>query len=236
MKKNIFFYPLFLFALTASVSVCQAQTKKLIHYWHFNCTAASPAHLGPVPADYSTLGNASVIYKPKPGGGSDTASAYMDNLAGDTVNQRSGYLGSCSNIYAVRTRNPSDNMQFLWYIPTNKYQNIVIKYETQSSSTGSGQHRQLFSYSTDSAATFTSAGLPIAWDSAGLGWGKVTLDLNTLTAVNNNGKFVFRILFAPPNTGTNGNNRFDNITIEGDTMIAPVFTSSPLTTGIINKP
>jgi formylmethanofuran dehydrogenase subunit D len=236
LKKIFRSGTIFLFVLVAPVSLCQAQTKKLIHYWHFNNTVPLDS-LRKISADYSTLGNASVIYEPKPGAGSDTTKAYMDNLAGDTINQRPGYGGCCGlPNYGVRTRNPSDNMQFLWYLPTKAYQNIVIKYETQSSSTGSGQHRQNFSYSVDSAVTFTTAGLPIAWDSAGLVWGKVTLNLSTLTNVNNNGKFAFRILFSPPNTGTSGNNRFDNITVEGDTMIAPAITSNPLTTGIIGKP
>ncbi len=235
MKKPVLPYS-FLFVLMVTAPVCQAQTRKLIHYWHFNCTSPG-VHLGPLPADYSTLGNAYVIYKPQPGGGNDTASAYIDNLTGDTINQRPAFLGSvCDSNFAVRPRNPSDNMQFLWYIPTRKYQNIVIKYETESSSTKSGMHRQVFSYSIDSAANFTTAGLPVAYDSAGLDWGKVELDLRTLTAVNNNGKLVFRILFAPPDTILKGNNRFDNITIEGDTMIAPSFTSNPLTTGITDRP
>ena len=77
------------------------------------------------------------------------------------------------------------------YPPTIKYQNIVIKYETESSSTGSGQHEQVFSYSVDSALTFTTAGLPMAFDSAGLTWGKVVLDLSSIPAVNNNSKLVF---------------------------------------------
>ena len=214
----------------------QAQAKKLIHYWHFNNTI-SGAHLGSIPADYSTLGNASVIYKPVHGGGSDTLQSYIDNLAGDTINQRPGFGGCCGVAnYAVRTRNPSDNMQFLWYIPTKKYQNIIIKYETQSSSTASGQHRQVFSYSTDSAMTFTTVGLPIAYDSAGIAWGKVKLDLSSIPAVNNTGKLVIRMKFTAPNTGTSGNNRFDNITVEGDTIIRPFFTSTALTSGIINTP
>jgi formylmethanofuran dehydrogenase subunit D len=211
--------------------------KKLIHYWHFNSTA-SAVHLGPIPADYSTLGNGSLIYKPIPGGGPGTAQAYIDNInPGDTINQRPGFAGCCgATNYAVRTRNPSDNMQFLWYIPTKKYQNIVIKYETQSSSTASGPHRQVFSYSVDSGLHFITAGLPAAYDSAGLLWGKVVLDLSSLPAVNNNDKFVFKMTFTAPNTGTSGNNRFDNITVEGDTMLAPVITSTALTGGIINLP
>ncbi|MGD0754039.1 MAG: T9SS type A sorting domain-containing protein [Bacteroidales bacterium] len=242
MKKTILFilacsFALFLFQNESQAQTKSlAQTKKLIHYWHFNNTVTG-VHLGALPADYSTLGNASIIYKPvKVAGAADTINAYIDNLAGDTINQRPGYGGCCgATNYAVRTRNPSDYMQFLWYIPTKKYENIVIKYETQSSSTASGQHRQVFSYSLDSALTFTTAGLPIAYDSAGLAWGKVNLDLTSIPAVNNTGKLVLKILFTAPNTGTSGNNRFDNITVEGDTIIKPAFTSTALTTGIINR-
>ena len=235
MKKNILFILACSFALFLFQAESQAQTKKLIHYWHFNNTPSGK--LGPIPADYSTLVNASIIYKPvKIAGASDTTQAYIDNLAGDIINQRSGYGGCCgATNYGVRTRNPSDYMQFLWYIPTKKYQNIVIKYETQISSLASGQLQQLFSYSLDSAQTFTTAGLPFSSVSAGVAWGLVTLDLSSIPATNNNGKLVLKILFSGQTTGTSGNNRFDNITIEGDTIIKPAFTSTALTTGIINR-
>jgi len=42
------------------------------------------------------------------------------------------------------------------------------------------------------------------------------LDLRSIPAINNNRKFVLRIDFSAPNTGSKGNNRFDNITVEGD--------------------
>ncbi len=236
MKKKILYILACSSVLLLFNAESQAQTKKLVHYWHFNNTA-SGIHLGAIPADYSTLGNASVIYKPIPWGGSDTVQAYIDNLAGDTINQRPGYGGCCGGTnYAVRTRNPSDYMQFLWYIPTNKYENIVIKYETELSSTTSGQYSQVFSYSLDSALTFITSGLPITSYSAATTWELVTLDLSSIPAVNNNGKLILKMTFTPPNTGTKGNNRFDNITVEGDTIIKPVFTSSALTSGVINKP
>jgi hypothetical protein len=235
MKKRVILLLISYILLLFSTILSQAQSKKLIHYWHFNNTTPS-VHLGSLPADYSSIGNASIIYKPKPGGGSDTLQSYLDNLAGDTINQRVGYAGCCSGTnYGVRTRNPSDYMQFLWYLPTNKYQNIVIKYETQTSSLASGQHRQVYSYSIDSSASFITTGLPVAFDSAGISWGKVVLNLSSINSINNNGRFVFKITFTPPNTGTSGNNRFDNISVEGDTMIAPVITSIPLNIGIIGR-
>jgi len=118
---------------------------------------------------------------------------------------------------------------------TRKYQNIVIKYETQTSSLASGQLQQLFSYSLDSALTllrqiYLLAMFLLVWPGD---W--FTLDLSSIPAVNNTGKLVLKILFAGQNTGTSGNNRFDNITVEGDTIIHPVFTSTALTTGIINR-
>jgi hypothetical protein len=242
MKKPLYIILICSLVLFLFQNETQAQTKKLIHYWHFNNTVTG-AHLGEIPADYSTLSNASIIYKPiKVTGASDTTQAYIDNYKVvtadyDTINPRPGYGGCCGGTnYAVRTRNPGDYMQFLWYIPTKKYQNIVINYGTQSSSTASGQHRQVFSYSLDSALTFTTAGLPIAYDSAGLVFGRVRIDLSSIPAVNNNGKLVLKILFTAPNTGTSGNNRFDNITVEGDTIIRPEFTSTALNTAIINRP
>ncbi len=239
MKKFILFLLANLFVFYASICVVKAQSKKLIHYWHFNNTLPTNGKggiaLGTIPADYSALGNAFVLYKPLKGVVKDTT-GILDNLAGDTINQRPGYAGCCgSTNNAVRTRNPSDSMEFLWYIPTKKYQNIIIKYETQSSSIASGQHRQVFSYSTDSAKTFITSGLPVAFDSAGTTWGKVILDLSSIPAINNIGSFVFKMTFTAPNTGSSGNNRFDNITVEGDTVIAPAITSTALTAAIINR-
>jgi hypothetical protein len=54
MKKNILFILACSFALFLFQAESQAQTKKLIHYWHFNNTPSGK--LGPIPADYSTSG------------------------------------------------------------------------------------------------------------------------------------------------------------------------------------
>ena len=77
--------------------------------------------------------------------------------------------------------------------------------------------------------------MPVAFDSAGTSWGKVILDLSSISAINNIGNFVFKLTFTAPNTGSSGNNRFDNITVEGDTVIAPDITSTALTAAIINR-
>lgn len=98
----------------------------------------------------------------------------------------------------------------------------------QSSSTSSGQHRINYTYNVDSCATFITAGLPQLYDSAGTGWGKITLNLSAINTVNNTNKLMLRILFSAPNTGSSGNTRFDNIAVEGDSL-------ATITTGL-NQP
>ncbi len=201
--------------------VVNTGSAKMIHYWHFNNTLPADGSGGvlydsqPITADFSRLGGAAIIYKPLQGVVNDWGN--IDNLVGDTINQRTGYKDCCGEVNnAIRARNPSDSMQFLWYIPTTRYQNIVIKYEDELSSLKSGQREQVFSYSLDSAATFINTGLPVISNFADTVWRLVTLDLRSIPAINNNGKFVLRIDFSGQNTGSKGNNRFDNITVEGD--------------------
>ena len=197
---------------------------KLIHYWHFNNSLPLDGSGGisyngnQISPDYSRIGKAYIIFEPVLNNIRDTG--YIDNLLGDTINQRNGFGGCCSDIFnkAVRTRNPSYSMQFLWFLPTNKYKNIVIKYENQLSSVKSGQREQVFSYSLDSASTFITTNLPVVSNFADTSWSLVTLDFRSLTSVNDNSKFVLKINFVGQNTGSKGNNRFDNITVEGDTI------------------
>ena len=209
-----------------------AQTK-LLHYWHFNNTlplsGAGGTHFGtrPMNSDYSrpSVSTGYIRYVKLNTCFKDTG--YWDNgTLGDTINQRTGVAGCCPSYSAttnnsyVRMRNPSDSMQMLMYIPTKNFKNIIIKYGSQASSTSSGQHRQNYDYSLDSGATFITTGLTKLFDSAGTSWGKITVDLKNLSTVNNLNKLMLRIRFGAPNTGTSGNNRFDNLSVEGDSIVS----------------
>ncbi len=229
MKKNL---PLAMIILVIAFSFdAELQAQKLLHYWHFNntlpVTGAGGTHFGTnaMNADYTRwVSKAGMRYTKVPNCVKDTG--YWDNNLGDTINQRVAYGGCCpaytatTNNSSIRCRNPSDSMQFLWYIPTKNFKNIVIKYESMASSTASGQHRQNYDYSLDSGVTYITTGLPKLFDSAGTAWGKIIVNLSTITSLNNNNKLIFRIRFGAPNTGASGNNRFDNITVEGDSIIS----------------
>jgi uncharacterized protein YjdB len=243
MKKNLQNIIVSLLIIIFACNESMAQ-KKLIHYWDFN-SANNPSNGGggiqvsPYTADYSTLGNAKVIYGKVPGNILDTAifDNYIASVSDvDTFNNRPGFGGCCQTPnYSVRARNPSDSMQLLWYIPTTHYKDIEIKYETEVSSLSKGQATQLFSYSTDSGATWKTTGLSELFDSAKVAvWRLVDINFNSDSSVNNNNRLVFRIKFRTHNTGITGNNRFDNFTVEGDTLIFVSGVSVyPKTMGIV---
>jgi len=242
MKKCIF---AILFTLVASFkfsTTTQAQGT-LIHYWHFNNFTTTYPYaygtvfpIGPIDADFSTLDTSKArIYEATfPGtspGWHSIYVAYIDpypTVTGptgdyDTVNLRMGQPGGT----ALRPRNPLDSAYLLFYIPTNNYQNILLTWGAESSSTGSGDGEEWFDYSVDSGATFTTTGLSELYDSAWLVFHRISVTFaNPL--VNNNPRLVFRIHFINHTTGSSGNNRFDNVTVDGDTLItAAAITTTP---------
>ena len=223
MKKNRFIVTISLFTLLLSQLESKAQLK-LIHYWDFNttlpCAGTGGTNLSPLAADYTKLGHAYLVLN-------QTLTPQRDSIldngtGGSSINVRS-VLGNdttiCgANLY-VRARNPSSENQFLWFIPTTNYKNIVVTYAATRS--GSGPLGHLYSYSLDSGLTFTTAGLGtgVLPDSNTINatWTQIQLDFSAISNVNNNPKFVLRIQTSQQNTTLNGNDRFDNITVEGDT-------------------
>ncbi len=237
MRKNLFLLITTLVITTVTINSLNAQGT-LIHYWHFNNYTLGAMHTYPVDtihsiaADYSIhdTSKARILYSEIPGT-SSVYSTYIDTVVGDvsdTVNVRM----STASGYALRARNPSDSMQLLFYIPTVHYNNILLTYGSQSSSTSHGQLHQNFDYSVDSGLTWRTSGLSITSDSAWLIFHRTSISFTTDTMVNNNSKLVFRIKFTGNTSGTSGNNRFDNITVDGDSIIAPhiSITATPGTT------
>ncbi len=206
----------------------------LIHYWNFNNNTVGAMYtptITPVSADYTrvaTTGNG-VLYTGLYGMIGNVGS-YIDTLTSvtadfDTINLRSGATSG----QMMRARNNSDSMELLFYIPSTNYYNLLLTYGTESSSTTSGMLQQNYSYSNDSGNTWITSGPGLST------WSYAPTDTFTRASVHfmdiaskNNKKLVFRITFTgnTHSTAAKGNNRFDNITLEGDTI------SSTNTTGI----
>ncbi len=218
--RNILFAVLFcLFA--NSTSLCNAQT--LIHYWHFNNYAATSTYtpnITAIAADYSDLpaSNARILYAEQAG----VSSAYSTYIEGfvssvtdyDTVNLR---MSQAAGNY-IRVHNPSDSMELLFYTPSTGFNNLVLTFGT--SRPVNGMIHQNYDYSVDSGANWISSGLSLLTDSVLSTFQRITLTC-TNAAVNNNPKLVFRITWTGNITGTSGNNRFDNVSLDGDTISGP---------------
>ncbi len=197
----------------------------LIHYWHFDSlnTAYHNPGIPNLPADFSVLtsGNPRIVYTLEPGT-STTYGGYIDNVAGDTLNERLGAIAG----QALRVRNPSDSMELRFVIPTTGYHDIAFSYALESSSTTSGQLVEHFDYSPDGGTTWKSTALSVNGSNVdtldvtqlqfqGTSWGLVSIGFGDDTTVNNNSNLIFRIKFSGNTSKTSGNNRFDNIAVEG---------------------
>ena len=222
MKKNLILIAVALVFATMQLSAATT----LIHYWNFNSVSpklksARDVVSLPIPAFAAnqSVSAASLIFQAIPGTASPY-STYCDSVlftsgTGNVVNMR----GTDAAGLALRLRNPSDKMQMLLNIPSTGYNNIVISYDIQRSSSSNGALTNTFWYSTDNGTTWlnsTNGGL-LSKDTiqTSPNWNFKTVTI-TDPAANDNANLLFKILFTGgQNTGTSGNNRIDNITVEG---------------------
>lgn len=200
----------------------------MVHYWAFNTLngAFYTPSVPNMPADFSVNPSypGSIQYvnfakKPK--------YSYIDNVAGDVFNARAGaWAGN-----ALRVRNPTDSMELHLAIPTKGYKGISISYALQASST-SGPQVEHFTYSVDGGTTWITKGMTvngspqdtldvtqsqyqIPTGASTAPYGSVKIGFGSETSMDNNPNFIFRIVFGDTATsGTSGNNRFDNISVD----------------------
>ena len=150
---------------------------------------------------------------------------------------------ACSGNLSIRARNPSLNSYLYMYVPTTGYMNILLDYAVSASSNKAAEYN-IFSYSTDGGTTWNN--LTQAMDTFNIGgvrypdtllslnsvtttkaWYPVNIDFTTANAANNNAGFIIRFYLAGPNsTLITGSDRYDNISIKGDS-ICPYIWSQP---------
>jgi hypothetical protein len=131
---------------------------------------------------------------------------------------------------ACRVRNPSTNRTLDFFVPTNNAFGIRFAYAVHRS--GQGMLENIISYSingTDFITTDLNNNVITITESYDLH----TFDFSSINGANNNPNFRIRISFNGNTTASNGNNRFDNITLTADSYagledsIAPVVQIYP---------
>ncbi|MFI5201906.1 MAG: hypothetical protein ACHQNE_05935, partial [Candidatus Kapaibacterium sp.] len=235
-------------ALNVIYTTASHAQSTLLHYWSFNkITARVNIPAAAIKADYSFLdtNKAVVQYDTLPGtpqhfvdsiNTNSKSNGAFDNVAGDTTNARLGYAAG----NGLRVRNPSWSSQLRIYLPTTLYNNPIVKYALQSSSTNSGQHWEVFAYSIDSGATWKTTGMTVngavtdtldctqsKYQSA-TSYGLVTVAFFGDSSVNNNPKFVFRMTFSGQASTFSGNNRIDNLSVEAGPVPRTITVTNPV--------
>jgi phosphatidylserine/phosphatidylglycerophosphate/cardiolipin synthase-like enzyme len=186
-------------ALMLLVSASVATSQDLIGYWSFN----SPAPTGnpwpqPVPADH---GEGTITY---------TFTSGVTNFAGTTINAREGAIAGQSFAVQGGTALANNGRHFDVNFSTRGHEDIVFSYATRG--TASGFNSQRAEFSVDGGQTWTFIGQET--DSRNTSFFLVRYDLSGFTALNNAANAIIRITLNGATNDT-GNNRFDNIAVEG---------------------
>ncbi len=187
-----------------------------IYYWHFN-TLNTPTDVVTIAADFSLIPTAQPLL-------TYTGSGPRDIDTNDTGSDLNLHFNQASG-KSARVRNPSDGRSLVFDLPTTGYKDIKFAYAVQR--TNQGQLINNVSYSTD-GTNFTQANMSQTAFNVGTDFSLVDIDFSSIIAVNNNPNFKVKITFEGNTTGTNGNNRFDNITLKGvvDNLSTPISTST----------
>ncbi|RYD33231.1 MAG: hypothetical protein EOP87_11385, partial [Verrucomicrobiaceae bacterium] len=167
----------------------------LLHYWNFN--SAEATMLNPT----LTAGGGQISISTAP---PDTVfqSGTGQSFAGD--NARGGDpVGS-----HLRLNYPIASIA-TFSLPTIGHRTITVRYDTRRSGSGAGTQR--ISYTLDGTAYLPFATLQITDGTPGT----ETLDFSAIPEAGTNPHFGIRITFEQGYGGTVGNNRFDNLTVEG---------------------
>lgn len=128
-----------------------------------------------------------------------------------TINARQGD-GAGLALALANSANNGGNLTL--NVSTAGFRNIVVSFATQRTSTGFNNNQ--FQYSLD-GTTFVNFGG--AFNPA-TSFSLLTFDLSSIAGLNDNPLASFRIIFNGA-TSTTGNNRIDNLVVEGQTTAVP---------------
>ncbi len=192
---------------------------ELVHYWHFNdLEPNTPIEQPiieniPVLADFSATGIGKITYEGTGDGWWDTRS-HREQDPVSNFNLRLDQQPDAGNV--LRVRNPADTRALMFEVPSNGYRSLVVTFATTR--TANGAQEQEFYYSGDAGDTWTL--VETAYYVNNLtndeGYTEKIIDLSAVEALNDNANLMFKIRFVGEGSAnTNGNNRFDNFSVDG---------------------
>ncbi len=147
------------------------------------------------------------------GSGTLTCNLNVVNIlfaAGTTNNARQGDTAGQALSLQGGTSNANNGRNLTFNVSTVGFSNIIVSFATQGTSTGFNNNQ--FQYSLD-GINFVDFGPPYAPATA-FGTLPLVFSLAAIVGLNDNPNAAFRIIFNGATSST-GNNRIDNIVVEG---------------------
>ncbi|PPK95610.1 hypothetical protein LY01_01201 [Nonlabens xylanidelens] len=167
---------------------------ELFQYWNFNDDTDLVTLITP------NVGNGVLEYN----------GASFDDVGGSDINARN----MDADGRALRLRNPSGD--FIMNLPSTGYKNLSLKFAVTRS--GSGSQTFDIAYTVD-GTNYIDTGISPTTYTVIEDYELREFDLSSITDVNNNANFKVRITFdAISAAATSGNSRFDNLSLEGDSL------------------
>ncbi|TVQ42551.1 MAG: T9SS C-terminal target domain-containing protein [Saprospirales bacterium] len=175
--------------------------QEIIHYWHFNSASGV---LDTVFADYfNGLHPSFLLYRKIDEDGD--GNGVMDDVGGSSINARNDYEAG----RGIRVRNPSINGELFISLNSEGFSDLMLSYASERS--GSGMLKQVLYYTAD-GENYEPFGDTIDINTS---YNLIEFDFSSIQEVENNPDFAVIIRFLEQNTADNGNNRLDNIVLEG---------------------
>lgn len=177
----------------------------IIHFFHFNTINNDIGNGEKVNSDYSDTSSASIQYQ-------GSGAGYMDDVDGTTENAKMEAPAG----KALRVRNPSDTRSLIFSIPTEGFKNIIFSYAVCRTKNGATKQSLYFNTTDDDSSwTLFSRGIMIKES-----FETKTFDFSRIEEANNNPFFKVRLTFDENSSELSGNNRFDNVTVSGISILS----------------
>jgi len=160
------------------------------------------------------------------GVGTLTSNIVVTNIqfgAGTTNNARFGDLAGQALSLQGGTGTTNNGRNITFTVSTVSFANIVFSFATQG--TGTGFNSNQLQYSLD-GINFIDFGSPYV-PAAAFGSVPIVFTLTSIVGLNNNPNAAFRIVFNGATSST-GNNRIDNVVVEGTSTTIPEPTTAVL--------
>ena len=176
---------------------------ELMFYWNFNTLVGTATSIAP---DLQTsAATATISYD-------GTGDGFMDgDTGGFTINARNNDPAES----LLKVRNPSDTRNLIFNVPTTGYKKIILQFAT-ARSPNNGATTQNYSYTIDGVNYLQTGLAKINHNTTAEIPDLIVLDFSNIETVNDNPNFKVKVVFEGTTiSSTSGNNRFDNVTLEG---------------------